>query len=318
MLAMAQKAEITKQQELIYEMKIGAVMTKEPVYLTPATPMSELRKILQTKRISGIPVLDNGFLIGMVSLEDFIECLLSGTMSDAVEMHMSTDVVTLFENDFLVAAVREFERTGYGRFPVLNRETGKLVGVLTKGDIMRGVAKKLEIEFHRAEKERYKNKMHILERVQADETRFTFQYHIVGDDFQRAGEAAGNLKKNLKRLGLPPEIIRRVAIAAYEAEMNLVISTNGGYMTARISPAVIVVNIFDSGPGIADINQAMQEGYSTAENRIRELGLGAGMGLPNIKKCSDEMLLRSTIGKGTNLRFSVYLNGDQRGANDGD
>ncbi len=310
MLAMAKKEEVTKQQELIYEMRIGRVMTKNPVSVAPETPMSELREILQTKRISGMPVLENGFLVGMVSLEDFIECLSSGAMSDAVKKHMSTNVITLFENDFLVTAVREFERTGFGRFPVLNRETEKLVGVLTKGDILRGVAKKLEIEFHRAEKERHKNKMHILERVQADETRFTFQYHIIGNDFQKAGEAAGNLKKNLKRLGLPPEIIRRVAIAAYEAEMNLVIYTTGGYMTARISPEMITVNIFDSGPGIADVDLAMQEGYSTAGNQIRELGFGAGMGLPNIKKCSDEMLLRSKLGKGTNLRFSVKLVGE--------
>lgn len=309
MLAMAQKEELTKQQELIYEMRIGLVMTKNPVSVAPEMQMSKLREILQTKRISGMPVLENGFLVGMVSLEDFIECLTSDAMNDSVAKHMSTDVITLFENDFLVTAVREFERTGFGRFPVLNRETGELVGILTKGDILRGVAKKLEVEFHRAEKKRYKNKMHILDHVQADETRFTFQYHIVGNDFNRAGEAAGNLKKNLKRLGLPPEIIRRVAIASYEAEMNLVIYTSGGYMTARISPEMITVNVFDNGPGIPDVDQAMQEGYSTAENRIRDLGFGAGMGLPNIKKCSDEMLLRSKIGKGTNLRFSVKLYG---------
>ncbi|GAH40739.1 unnamed protein product, partial [marine sediment metagenome] len=104
------------------------------------------------------------------------------------------------------------------------------------------------------------------------------------------------------------DIMRRVAIASYEAEMNAVIYTDGGKLVARITPERIAVEVNDSGPGIKDIEKAMKSGFSTATDQVRELGFGAGMGLPNIKKCADDMHLDSTVGEGTQLKFSVYIN----------
>ncbi|MCB7129604.1 MAG: ATP-binding protein, partial [Candidatus Brocadiales bacterium] len=142
------------------------------------------------------------------------------------------------------------------------------------------------------------------------------RYDIIGKDFDRAGETSSKLKKALKRMGIPPDILRRVAIASYEAEMNAVIYTDGGKLVARITPERIAVEVNDSGPGIEDVERAMEPGYTTASDWIRERGFGAGMGLPNIKKCSDDMHLESTVGEGTQLRFSVHINrNEDRGTN---
>ena len=133
----------------------------------------------------------------------------------------------------------------------------------------------------------------------------TRSYEISGDDFSRAGEASGAIKKTLREIGFRPEVIRRVAIATYEAEINMVIHANGGVITATISPERVSVEFADRGPGIEDISLAMQEGWSTASEDVRNLGFGAGMGLPNIKKNTDSLDIRSQKGVGTTLTIGV-------------
>ena len=125
------------------------------------------------------------------------------------------------------------------------------------------------------------------------------RYTVPGDDFTRAGEASGDVKHKLKKLGYNPSAIRRVSIAMYEGEINMVIHAHGGKAVAEIYPDRIEICLQDSGPGIADIDLAMKAGYSTATENIRSLGFGAGMGLPNMKKYSDEMRIESTVGVGT-------------------
>lgn len=132
-------------------------------------------------------------------------------------------------------------------------------------------------------------------------------YHVPGDDFTRAGEASGNVKRSLKQLGFPPDVIRRVSIALYEGEINMVIHAHGGEITVEITPDEILMSLEDQGPGIPDIELAMQEGWSTAKDEVRNLGFGAGMGLPNMKKYTDSMELTSTVGVGTTVRMSVSI-----------
>ena len=132
-------------------------------------------------------------------------------------------------------------------------------------------------------------------------------YEVSGEDFTRAGEASGAVKKRLKSLGYDPDAIRRVAIAMYEAEINMVIHADGGFCDVDIYPDRVEVLLSDHGPGIPDVEKAMQEGYSTAPDNVRSLGFGAGMGLPNIKKYSDEMRIDTTIGVGTNLYLTVKI-----------
>lgn len=130
-------------------------------------------------------------------------------------------------------------------------------------------------------------------------------YDIVASDFVRAGEAASKIKRLLQQLGVEPGIIRRAAIAAYEAEMNVVIHSYGGRIAANITADSIEILCEDSGPGIPDIEKALQEGYSTASEDIREMGFGAGMGLPNIRRSAEEFSIESACGQGTRLQVKI-------------
>lgn len=139
------------------------------------------------------------------------------------------------------------------------------------------------------------------------EDMITLNYVISPDDFTRAGEASSDVKSKLKMMGVKPEAVRKVAIAMYEGEINMVIHANGGEITVYITPDLVEMILADVGPGIPDIELAMQEGYSTAKDTVRSLGFGAGMGLPNMKKYSDELKIDTVIGKGTTIRMVVNL-----------
>ena len=134
-------------------------------------------------------------------------------------------------------------------------------------------------------------------------------YDIPGDDFTCAGEASSGVKKNLIQLGISPALAKKAAVAMYEAEINAVIHANGGSADIEINSEKIVIRISDRGPGIPDIGLAMQEGWSTASDNIRELGFGAGMGLPNIKRYSDRLDIETEVGFGTTVTITVYLEG---------
>ena len=133
------------------------------------------------------------------------------------------------------------------------------------------------------------------------------KYEVSTEDFTRAGEASSDVKKKLRQMGVPPEAIRKVAIAMYEGEINMVIHANGGTITVLIDSECIDMTLQDRGPGIPDIEKAMQAGYSTAPDNVRNLGFGAGMGLPNMKKYSDEMKVETELGVGTKVNIKVYI-----------
>ena len=132
-------------------------------------------------------------------------------------------------------------------------------------------------------------------------------YDVPGDDFTRAGAASGDVKRNLKTLGISPSVIRNVSIAMYEGEINMVIHAGGGEIDVEITENEIIMTLADKGPGIENIDLAMKEGYSTAPDNIRSLGFGAGMGLPNIKKYTDEFGIDTVVGEGTTLNLKVYI-----------
>ncbi len=134
---------------------------------------------------------------------------------------------------------------------------------------------------------------------------FESVYNVLGRDFSNAGKVSTSIKDTLKRLGVSPTVVRRVAIVSYEAEMNLVMYAHRGRVSLSVSPDAVTLSIDDEGPGIPNIDLAMQEGYSTATPEMREMGFGAGMGLPNIKKNADEFDIRSEVGQGTSLFIRV-------------
>lgn len=135
----------------------------------------------------------------------------------------------------------------------------------------------------------------------------SLHYIVPGDDFTRAGEASGDVKANLKKLGFNPEVTRNITIALYEGEINMVIHAGGGEIDVDIDPDRIKMTLTDHGPGIPDVALAMKEGYSTAPDNIRALGFGAGMGLPNIKKYTDEMTIDTEVGVGTTMYLTVNV-----------
>jgi len=132
-------------------------------------------------------------------------------------------------------------------------------------------------------------------------------YDVKAGEFQTAGDASASIKRKLKQLGVNSSVLRRIAVASYEAELNLIIHSHGGQLTLEITPDAIILVSKDVGPGIADISKAMQEGYSTASEEARDLGFGAGMGLPNMKRNADGFAIESEVGKGTRIQMDFKL-----------
>ncbi|MGC8874018.1 MAG: CBS domain-containing protein [Chloroflexia bacterium] len=306
-------AEITRLQELAYEVKIAEVMTKDVISVSPENTMAELRIVLRDHRISGVPVLDHGEMVGIISVEDLIKALVAGEMGARVSEKMTRNPVTVRADESVVMAIRYFNRHGYGRFPVVDRD-GKLVGILTRGDIIRGLLKQLELEYHREEALRYRVS-HIFEELISDLTSITLRCRVEAHDFDRAGEASSKIKRALTRLAVPPQIVRRAAIVTYELEMNIIIhTTEGGEILAEVQPDRIVIRAVDTGPGIPDIVQALQPGFSTAPDWVREMGFGAGVGLNNVQRCADEMWIESPGSRWTWVKTVIYLTHGNRPA----
>ena len=304
--AAGQALEVTKLQELVYELKIAQVMTKKVFTVGPDDTLRRLKDVLRINRISGTPVLRGDELVGIISIENVIKALELGEIDAPVAEKMTINVQSVFADETVMHAVNKFGRLGFGRLPVVNRD-GKLVGILTQGDIARGLLRQLEIDYHEEEIHRYRAS-HIFEDIISDQTGLILRYNVRPRDFSHCGEAASRLKRALERLGAIPSVVRRIAVATYEAETNLVIhATNGGQLTAEIQPERIRIVAIDNGPGMPDVEQAMQPGFSTAPDWIRELGFGAGMGLSNIKACADEMDLESKVGVGTRLQLVIKM-----------
>jgi len=296
----------TRVQELAYELKVSDVMKQSVITVSPDMCMSELKKVLKDNNISGAPVVNGSSLVGIISIEDFINWLSSGEADTKIEKKMSSKVKTVYAEEPVIQAVSQFEQSGLGRFPVIDRETKNLVGILTKGDIVKGLLKRLEINYHEEEIHRYRAS-HIFEDTLADHASLVLLYSVNGRDFSEAGKSSSELKKTLNRLNIKPGIIRRVVIASYEAEMNIVVFAKKGKIRVEVTPEYIKIEAEDKGPGIPDVKKAMQPGYSTAPDWVREIGFGAGMGLANIKKCSDEMVIDSSVGKGTHITIKIRM-----------
>lgn len=302
--------EITRVEELAYDLKIRDVMSQELHTVSPQMTMADLLELLRQGQISGTPVVDKGKMVGIISLEDLIRSMRADDLDAVVNKYMSVDVIAARSYDPIVEAIELFTSHHVGRLPVVD-EHGDLVGIITKGDITRGVLVALQNDYKEEEVRRYRAS-HLFEDIISDRTSLILRYRINARDFVHGGNASSNIKRALLRLGANPQLARRCGIAIYEAEMNLIIHTNdGGMIRVEIEPHRILMQAIDNGPGIEDIQLALQAGYSTATEEIRELGFGAGMGLMNIQRCVDKMTLDSTPGKGTKLDMKIYLQDDE-------
>lgn len=298
--------EINRVEELAYDLKIREVMTAAVKTATPDMPLSAVLEILRLNRISGLPVVDGEILVGILSLEDIVRALQKNELSAPTSKYMTRNVVMIGSYESIVNAMRTFTEKQLGRLPVVD-ENEKLVGMITKGDITRGILVALQKDYKAEEVRRYRAS-HLFEDINSERTTLVLRYTIKAGDFTQGGKASSYIKRALIRLGADSQITRRCCIAVYEAEMNLIIhTTNGGTLKLEVEPHRITVTATDDGPGIADTQKVFEPGYSTATEQVREMGFGAGMGLVNMTRCVDEIKLESTLGKGSKLVMRIYI-----------
>ncbi len=305
-MAAGKPFKVSVAQMLVYELRVRDAMTQPPVTGAPGDSLRVIQNLMKTHRISGVPILQNGAPVGLVSIEDIINALDQGHVNDPAERWMTRNIVTLRDHFSLVRAVAEFDRHGFGRFPVVN-SSGALVGIITRGDITACLMQKLEKRAEEAaarEAALFSGQTGDLERNKP----MVLQTEVKSGDYESAGKISQRMRQILRGRGVDPVIRRRAAIIAYEAEMNMIIHSIGGDLSVAISPGKVIVEAVDRGPGIENVELAMQEGWSTAGPLARELGFGAGMGLPNIKKCSDQFEIHSEMSVGTRLHSEVLLN----------
>ena len=284
--------------ELIQGHKISTIMSRDVVSVSPDVTMRDVKKMMKERGISGMPVVFNRRLVGIISVEDLLNALEAGLMDDPVEKHMSRNPVVLEEQMPVSFAIDYFENYSYNRFPVLN-ENKELVGMLTGRDIIMHMISAMNSEIRR------------LEELARDGTHTEIgniirRYAVVQNDFKNAGKASSEIKTILREHEVDRKIIRAVATAIYELEINQVVHSRGGEIVCRISDRAVEVLARDRGPGIEDIDLALSEGFSTATDWIRSMGFGAGMGLPNVKRVSDEFNIQSSS-TGTEIKVVVHL-----------
>ena len=286
--------------ELIYQLKIKDVMNTAVITAKKTDAMRHIQALMRESYVSGLPITDGQSLLGIVSIEDIIMALDRGYIDSPVEGYMTRDVIVLEDDMPLSFGISYLNRYRYGRFPVLNKKK-ELVGILTSKDVIRTLLVEMNREVLRLEK------LHQKEARPPDKySEMTFT--TVRFDFELAGRASTEIKKALKLRSIDPKIIRRIAVASYELEINQVVHSLGGTISCSIQPDKVTIVANDAGPGIADITLALQEGWSTADEWIRSLGFGAGMGLANTKRVSDEFTIESTLGVGTTVRSVVFVN----------
>ncbi len=299
-------SELTKIQELMYELRVQEIMTRPVVSIGAQDSMRSAKEVMRLHRISGIPVTDGLALAGIISVEDLIRWLESGAIDATVAEWMTRRVHTVRASDPAVHAINRFGAYKVGRLPVVD-SMDRLVGIVTPGDIIDQVLRILDTLYREEESHRPRHGTS-LDDLASDGTTVILRYWVAAGDLQKAGVAATRIKRILDGFDIEPQIVRRAGIAAYEAEMNLAIHTNrGGELRVEIGPDSLTIEARDDGPGIPNIEEALTPGFSTAPDWIHELGFGAGMGLNNVRRCADSFSMESQVGVGTTLRISIAL-----------
>lgn len=284
--------------ELIYRLKVRDVMTRDVVTASPDSSLRSIQALMRDRGITGVPVLDRGRLAGLVSIGDIIAALDGGWIDDPAERRMTSSVIVLEEDMPLTFAISWLNRYGYRRFPVLDRN-GSLAGIVTAADILRALLVEMNHEVERLEAGLADTRKPLPQESSFPVTRLSFP--IRRWDFENAGKASAELKKALKERGVEAGAVRRAAVASYELELNQVIHSHGGAMEFSIGEDAVEIVARDTGPGIPDLEAALTEGFSTANDWIRSLGFGAGLGLPNAQRSADEFSIDSGPGRGTTV-----------------
>lgn len=297
--------EITKVQELIYTTRVESVMAANVVVIDPSMTVNQVKDLMRDRRISGAPVVSDNQIIGIVTISDVIRLMEEGKLNSPITEVMTTEVRTVLKDAMVSEVINNVGRQGFSRLPVVDHD-GSLVGIVTTGTLIRSLLLQMDKSFQKNEAEKLYTyrASHIFQDISSDDTSLMLRYVVNERDFDNAGKASSMIKRSLQRLVVRPQIVRRVGVAVYEAEMNLVIHTDiGGEIIVEVRKDRVNIATVDHGPGIEDLKRVLQPGFSTAPEWIRDMGFGAGMGLANIKRVSDVMKLTSAYGQGTRLEI---------------
>jgi len=302
--------KLTLASELIYEIKVKDAMCKEVISFSQDATFREIQLSMKQNRISGVPILDdNNDIIGIVSIDNVISALDNNYVNEKVKDYMTKDVITIPQHYSLVSAIKKFEKYKFGRLPVTkNTRSNKIIGILTMGNILNYLLVSMQTIAEKTEKKESDND-NLSTEMARQTTKKGMRFEVNKADYDNAGRVASIVRNYLQKLKIEKQVLRKIAIVCYEAEMNISIHSLGGYISVETEPSEIIITAVDYGPGIPDIEEAMKPGFTTASEQIRALGFGAGMGLPNIKRCADHLDLESSMETGTILKATIRLGG---------
>lgn len=285
--------------DIIFRIKVRDAMTEKPFTISSDATMEDAKNIMKEKNITGLPVVKDRHLKGILTIQDIIKCFETGNLSDPVKNYMTRDLIVFKEDMPVSFAISHFEKYKFRRFPVLNKGN-ELSGIISSRDISIILLNEITEELRKIDSS--KN----TEETDIAKGKYFRQFSIRKYDFENAGKVSISIKKLLKEIGIEPSTIRRVAIAVYELEINQIVHSDGGTMQLSIHGNEIAIKATDTGPGIPDLDKVLTEGYSTASEWVRSQGFGAGMGLPNVKKVSDDFQISSDEKKGTEILIKIF------------
>jgi CBS domain-containing protein/anti-sigma regulatory factor (Ser/Thr protein kinase) len=307
---MPEKNKLARYAAIFEDIKAGDIMSSNVVEISSEKKIAHAKELMKIKKISGIPVVDDKKqLVGIISIEDIIHALEFNKINDPIRRIMSTQVVTIHKGDSLAAVVDKFENYKFGRFPVVD-DDHRVCGIISKEDILHGILEKFDLIYihDRKRTSTLNTEYSAITGEQLKMAEAKFHYKIDSSDIDAAGTGAAMLKQFLTGKNFHSDIVRRVGVATYEAETNVVIHSRGqGDIYFFQDEDRFIVRVVDNGVGIEDLDKAMKEGYSTAPDYIRERGFGAGMGIANMKRFADKLVIISEKNAGTQVEMIFYL-----------
>ena len=294
--------------ELLQRLRVKDVMRSRDIASVVRTDsLRYAENLMKRYHISGVPVLEDRRLFGIVSIQDIIKALEGEWIGETCQKHMSTNLVVLEEDMPLAFAIKYFQNYTFGRFPVLDKDRN-FVGIVSQRDVTRVLMQELTNELARLEGKVADTQPREEAKGEGALPYYSMrQFVVVHNDLTNAGKAANEIKKMMKDAGVNNKMIRRIAVAAYELEINICIHSVGGTLTFVLDDKEAQIVAKDRGPGIKDVEWALRDGTSTANDWIRSMGFGAGMGLANSKRVSDTFEIVSKIPNGTTVMCGFKL-----------
>lgn len=303
--------QINLIHELMYQLKVKEAMTENIISFLPSNTFREIQQCMKENKFSGVPIVENDKLMGVISIDDIITAFDEGYIDSPVKKYMVTDIVTVPPDYSIITVSNLFKKYRYGRlFVVDSQKKDRLLGVITYSDLLSYIL--LEVN---SIVEEFEAREDFSDRKMSTEKK-NYHFELAHDDFDSAGAASTNIRRTLKKMNIPAPVIRRIAVVCYEAEINVIIHSLGGFMEVEILADRIRIFVSDEGPGIPNLEEAMTSGYTTANEKIRALGFGAGLGLVNMKKCADTFDIRSNMDEGTEIVAEIFFDSKEIGSAD--